>query len=356
LYLTDNVSLMAIYLSDDTHLQTQYKYFDENIMKSTKILAMVLAGGQGSRLRPLTDKHSKPAIPFGGSYRLVDFVLSNMVNSGINSIYLLAQYKPESLIWHIHDNWNLLSAGLNGFISVIQPKQDEGEYYRGTADAVYKNLILIERNAPSIVAVFASDHVYRMDVRQMVHFHYECNADATVAATRVPISLASSFGIISTGKNGEILDFKEKPEYPDAIPTHPESAYASMGNYLFNTEILIECLEHAFLQDETDFGKHILPRLIHSHNVYAYDFAENYVPGIQPYEEQAYWRDVGTLEAYVAAHQDIAGDSPRFNLQNPHWPLLPMRFSPPAWLDTEQPFLVQSLFSKGKRSHKSQSH
>ena len=192
---------------------------------------------------------------------------------------------------------------------MVPPRHEQGEYYRGAVDAVYKNLVLIERHAPSIVAVFAADHFYHMDVRQMVSFHRECNADVTVAATRVPIELASSFDVISTGDRGEIWDFQEKPEWPNTIPSHPECAYASMGNYLFNTEVLVESLEQALRNGETDFGGHILPRLIRSHHVHAYDFAENLMPGIRDHEEQACWRDVGTLVAYVAAHQDIAGHS-----------------------------------------------
>jgi len=294
-------------------------------MKATpkKILAVVLAGGQGSRLRPLTLTHAKPALPFGGSFRLVDFVLSNLVNSGIDSIYLLAQYKPESLIKHIHANWNLASDDHERFIRVVLPQQESGGSFRGTADAVYKNLALIEQHAPDMVAVFAADHVYRMDVSQMVQFHCECDADVTVAATQVPIALASSFGVIAAGHKGEILDFQEKPEVPIAMPSCSERAYASMGNYLFNTEVLVEALEHALRLGETDFGGHILPRLIHSHQVHAYDFSNNSVPGIRPHEEQAYWRDVGTLEAYLSAHDDVAGSAPRFNLHNPHWPTLP---------------------------------
>lgn len=320
-------------------------------MTSRNILAMVLAGGQGARLRPLTDNHAKPAISFGGSYRLVDFVLSNLVNSGIDSIYLLAQYKPESLIEHIQDNWELVSAGRNGFVRVVQPQHEQGEYYLGTADAVYKNLVLIERHAPSMVAVFAADHIYRMDVRQMVSFHRECNADATVAATRVPIGLASSFGIISTGDKGEVRDFQEKPEWPDAIPSHPECAYASMGNYLFNTEVLVESLEQALREGETDFGGHILPRLIRSHHVYAYDFAENLIPGVQSHEEHAYWRDVGTLEAYAAALQDIAGNTPRFNLHNLHWPILPTHCAPCPLFGTNHPQLAHTQIAWGKHSN-----
>ncbi len=288
-----------------------------------KIMAMVLAGGEGSRLRPLTTNHAKPALPFGGSFRLVDFVLSNLVNSGIDSIYLLAQYKPESLIQHVQDNWKLASSGKERFVKVVLPRHEQGGSFRGTADAVHQNLALIEQHAPDMVAVFAADHVYRMDVRQMLQFHCECDADVTVAATQVPIEQASSFGVIVAGHKGEILDFQEKPKAPVAIPSCPECAYASMGNYLFNTDVLVEALEQALRHGETDFGKHVLPRLLRSHRVHAYDFSKNSVPGTQPHEELAYWRDVGTLDAYESAHYDIAGSMPRFNLHNPHWPTLP---------------------------------
>ncbi len=302
----------------------------EMMVAPKRILALVLAGGQGSRLRPLTLTHAKPALPFGGNFRIVDFVLSNLVNSGIDSIYLLAQYKPESLIKHVNASWNLEPAGDERFVRVVLPRQDR--LFRGTADAVHQNLDLIKRYAPDMVAVFAADHIYRMDVRQMVQFHNECDADVTVAATQVPIELASSFGIIAAGHNGEIWDFQEKPESPIAMPTCPERAYASMGNYLFNTEVLIEALEQALHYGETDFGGHILPRLIHSHEVHAYDFSDNSVPGVQPHEEQAYWRDVGTLEAYLSAHDDVAGRRPRFNLHNPHWPILPaLHTQQPTW-------------------------
>lgn len=288
-----------------------------------EIMAIVLAGGEGSRLRPLTINHSKPALPFAGSFRIVDFVLSNLVNSGIDSIYLLAQYKPESLIEHIQANWKLAPNGRGRFVKVVLPQREQGGQFRGTADAVCQNLALIERHAPEMVAVFAADHVYRMDVRQMVRFHCECDADVTVAATQVPIEQASSFGVIAAGHNGEIWEFQEKPEAPIAIPSSPDRAYASMGNYLFNTEVLVEALEQALRSGETDFGNHILPRLIHTHHVHAYDFSNNSVPGIQPHEEQAYWRDVGTLDAYESAHHDTIGSMPRFNLHNPHWPMLP---------------------------------
>lgn len=306
----------------------------EMMVAPKKILAIVLAGGQGSRLRPLTLTHAKPALPFGGNFRIVDFVLSNLVNSGIDSIYLLAQYKPESLIKHINANWLLGPNGHERFVRVVLPQKEYGGNFRGTADAVYQNLALIEQHAPDIVAVFAADHVYRMDVRQMVQFHRDCDADVTIAATQVPIELASSFGIIAAGHNGEIWDFQEKPETPIAMPSCAERAYASMGNYLFNTEVLVEALEYAVRHGETDFGGHILPRLIHSHQVHAYDFSNNSVPGIRPHEEQAYWRDVGTLEAYLSAHDDIDGSNPRFNLHNPHWPMLPALLAQQPALDT----------------------
>ncbi len=287
-----------------------------------KILAIVLAGGEGTRLRPLTLTHAKPALPFGGSFRIVDFVLSNLVNSGIESIYLLAQYKPESLIKHIDAKWKLAPDGQERFVRVVLPQQEHGGF-RGTADAVHQNLDLIKLHAPDMVAVFAADHVYRMDVRQMVQFHSDCDADVTIAATQVPIEQATSFGVIAAGHDGEIWDFQEKPEAPIAMPSCPERAYASMGNYLFNTEVLVEALEHAVRIGETDFGGHILPRLIRSHQVHAYDFSNNRVPGVQSHEEQGYWRDVGTLDAYLSAHDDVAGSTPRFNLHNPHWPMVP---------------------------------
>jgi glucose-1-phosphate adenylyltransferase len=286
-----------------------------------RILAFVLAGGEGRRLRPLTNTQAKPALPFGNDFRLVDFALSNLVNSGIDSIYLLAQYKPESLIAHIRSEWNLGNNDRERFVRTALPQHVNGGRYLGTADAIYQNLALIERHAPSMVAVFAADHIYRMDVRQMAHFHRQCDADVTVAATQVPVSQASSFGVIATGHQGAILDFQEKPDTPVSLPFNPDLAYASMGNYLFETNVLVEALEQAARCGETDFGNHILPRLIHSHRVHAYDFSCNQIPGALPHEEPSYWRDVGTLDAYMDAHLDISGETPRFNLRNHHWPI-----------------------------------
>lgn len=286
------------------------------------ILALVLAGGEGARLYPLTAKHAKPALLFASGYRIIDFVLSNLVNSGISSIYVLAQYKPHSLIEHLTAAWASHFNGKDRFLSVILPVANGGAgSFKGTADAVYQNLRLVERHRPDLVAVFAADHVYRMDVRQMADFHQKCNADVSVAAVPVPIEKASSFGVMVTGHDGRVCEFQEKPARPVATHADPGRAYASMGNYLFNPGLLTELLEDARLRGGTDFGRHIMPRLTRSHRVMAYDFACNEIPGVQPYEERGYWRDIGTLDAYQAAQRDVLGPAPRFNLMNSAWPI-----------------------------------
>jgi glucose-1-phosphate adenylyltransferase len=285
-----------------------------------KVLAMVLAGGGGTRLHPLTAERSKPAVPFGGRYRLVDFVLSNLVNSGIHAIYVLVQYKSQSLIEHVTRAW-LLSPVIPGqFVTVVPPQMREGpEWFHGTADAVHQNVNLIRTHEPDLVAVLGADHVYRMDVRQMVSFHLERGADASVAAIPVPIGQASAFGIIAADREGRVEGFQEKPREPAPLPGDPGHAYASMGIYLFSTGVLLEALDEAKQRGENDFGRHILPRLTRGRRVLAYDFAGNQVPGVRAYEEPGYWRDVGTIDAYFAAHQDILGVEPRFNLFNPRW-------------------------------------
>jgi glucose-1-phosphate adenylyltransferase len=283
------------------------------------ILAMVLAGGEGSRLQPLTRDRSKPSVPFAGRYRIVDFVLSNLVNSGIHSIYLLVQYKSQSLIEHINKGW-VLSHIPGHFITVVPPQMREGpEWFSGTADAISQNINLIEHAQANLVAIFGADHVYRMDVRQMVDFHRQRGAAVSVAAIPIPLKEASAFGIIDADGEGRIRGFLEKPEHPPAMPGDPTRAYGSMGNYLFETEVLLRALHEAKQRGESDFGRHILPRLIKTHPIYAYDFAQNRVPGIRDYEEPGYWRDVGTIDAYFAASQDGLGAQPRFDLHNPHW-------------------------------------
>jgi glucose-1-phosphate adenylyltransferase len=284
-----------------------------------KIVALVLAGGEGTRLYPLTAEHAKPALPFANGYRIVDFVLSNLVNSSIASIYVVAQYKPDSLVKHIQSAWAPSFEGAERFIKVLLPKSNAP--FKGTADAVDKHLKLIESQSPDMVAVFAADHIYRMDVRQMVDFHRRRKAHVTVSALAVPLDKARGFGVLAAGADGRVHEFHEKPQQPQPIPGNPRHAYASMGNYLFEPEALVRMLREARERGEVDFGRDILPRVCSSSRIYAYDFAENSVPGVQDYEERAYWRDVGTLSALAAAQQDATGMRPRFNLWNPRWPI-----------------------------------
>lgn len=287
-----------------------------------KIVAMVLAGGEGSRLYPLTAEHAKPALPFANGFRIVDFVLSNLVNSRISTIYLLAQYKPESLIQHVATAWSPWLDTTQGSIKVLLPRSNTlGGQFKGTADAVYQYLDVVQAHQPDLVAVFAADHVYRMDVRQMVAFHGARDADVTVSAVSVPLAHASSFGVLAAGKDGRVHEFNEKPKHPAAIPGDPQHAYASMGNYLFRPQVLEEVLQEARSRGDNDFGRDLLPRLCCERRVYAYNFTENQVPGVQEFEERSYWRDVGTLSALAAAQQDAMGQKPRFNLWNSRWPI-----------------------------------
>lgn len=284
------------------------------------IVALVLAGGEGTRLYPLTAEHAKPALPFASGYRIVDFVLSNLVNSGISTIYVVAQYKPDSLVRHIQAAWAPWFENGEGMIKVLLPRSNRLPF-RGTADAVHKCLDAVHAHAPGLVAVFAADHVYRMDVRQMVAFHRAKKADATVAAVPVPLERASSFGIVSTQPDARVCQFREKPQHAPALPDDASRAYASMGNYLFQPDVLENALHQARSRNETDFGRDVLPRLCTEARVYAYDFSDNQVPGVQDFEERSYWRDVGTLAALAAAQQDAMGHRPRFNLWNRRWPV-----------------------------------
>jgi len=291
-------------------------------LSQPKILALVLAGGEGSRLHPLTAERSKPAVPFRGRYRIVDFVLSNLVNSGIQSIYLLVQYKAQSLIEHLRKSWMHSSVVPGQFITVVPPQMRDGqEWFKGTADAVFQNRNLIELHAPDMVAVFGADHVYRMDVSQMLDFHLARSADISLAAIPVPVGQASAFGIIAVDPDGRVMEFQEKPDRPREMPGRPGYALASMGNYLFNTRVLKRALREVQHRGETDFGRHLLPRLLRDHRLYAYDFMSNRIPGVKLYEEQAYWRDVGTIAAYFDSSMDVLGPEPRFDLFNPQWPI-----------------------------------
>lgn len=296
-----------------------------------RILAFVMAGGQGTRLQPLTAERSKPAVPFGARYRIVDFVLSNLINSKIYSVYVLVQYKSQSLIEHIRKAWTLSPIQAEQFITVVPPQMLEGqEWFLGTADAVYQNINLIEEQHPDLVAVFGADHLYRMDIRQMVRFHLERQAEVSVAALPVPLELASSFGIISVDEESCIREFQEKPDAPTPMPGDATQTYASMGNYLFNAEVLIEALRESHQLGETDFGHHILPRVISTRRCLAYNFADNRIPGIKAYEESAYWRDVGTIDAYYEANMDLLAQQPRFNVFNPQWPIYSSNYQGPV--------------------------
>ena len=292
-------------------------------MDSPHILAFVMAGGNGSRLQPLTTALPKPALTFGTHHCLIDFVLSNLHNSGIRAVYVLLQYKPAALLDHIARNW----AGSSGaareeFVRPLLPESTPARAtFRGTAHAVHQCLHLIEQHHPDLVAVFAADHVYRMDIRPMVHFHLDNDSEATIAAVRVPLEQASSFGIIEADSRNRVQGFSEKPLNPLALPHCPGTAYASMGNYLFCTEALVHVLRAAIERGETDFGRGVFPGMLWRRRVLAYDFSHNVVPGLHACEEPAYWRDVGTVASYVAAHRDLLGAKPRLILKNEEWPI-----------------------------------
>ncbi len=305
--------------------------------KRMRVLGMILAGGQGSRLYPLTAKRSKPAVPFGAKYRIIDFVLNNFVNSGIYSIYVLIQYKAQSLTEHIQRYWRF-GAFLDDHFIILVPAQmyryeELGPvWYRGTADAIYQNLHLVDNNDPEVVAVFGGDHIYKMNVRHMVDYHQDQAADITIAAFPVPIAEASRFGVIQVDEHWRVLDFQEKPAEPKAIPGRPDLALVSMGNYLFNQEVLVDLLEEdgAKADSSHDFGKDVLPAALRQgYRLYAYDFQRNPVPGAAG--ANTYWRDVGTLDSYFAASMDLVSVLPQFDLFNPEWPLRTANlFSPPA--------------------------
>lgn len=288
-----------------------------------KILGMIMAGGKGERLYPLTKDRSKPSVPFGGKYRIVDFVLSNFVNSGIFSSYVLVQYLSQSLIEYLRTTWRSEGIVADHFLTCVPPQMRLGEiWYRGTADSVRQNINLVKDFAPDLVAIFGADHIYRMDVRQMVDFHLKNKADVTVAANTVSIEQASAFGVLGTDETGRIIQFDEKPANPRPIPGNPKAAYASMGNYIFNTDVLLQVLQKRFCDvPALDFGKHILPKILTDHRTFAYDFQSQTLPGAKDYEEQGYWRDVGTIESFWQTNMDLLGPTPKLDLNNPAWPI-----------------------------------
>jgi len=290
---------------------------------TSQVLVMILAGGEGKRLYPLTLDRAKPAVPFGGRYRIIDIVLSNFVNSGIAKVKILTQYKSASLDEHIARVWRL-SPILDQFIEAVPAQQRTGKtWYRGSADAVFQCQHVIEDEKPELVAIFGGDNVYKMDVRQMISFHLAQRAEATVAVIPVPRAQASDFGIIEINSEGKILAFHEKVANPPAMPGNPEMCLASMGNYIFSTPALVHGVNEDSKIDasEHDFGKNILPRMVEAgREVWAYDFATNRVPG-EDARGNGYWRDVGTLDAYWRAQMDLIEIHPQFNLYNKRWPI-----------------------------------
>ncbi len=299
-----------------------------------RVLGLVLAGGKGTRLYPLTKERAKPAVPFGGKYRIVDFVLSNFINSGIYSVYVLTQFKSQSLLQHLSEGWRFGSMLKNQFIIPVpaQMRSPSETWYQGTADAIFQNVNLIEQSDPHVVAIFGADHIYRMNIASMIEFHEHKRAQITVAAIPVPKQLASEFGVIETGLDGRIIGFHEKKPDAPTIPGDPGRVYASMGNYVFSTRTLLrELHDDANTADSThDFGRDILPSLVGRAEMFAYDFQTNRIPG-EPVDAAAYWRDVGTIDAYYEANMDLKAVSPELNLYNREWPLRTASYAdPPA--------------------------
>lgn len=289
-----------------------------------RVLSFVLAGGKGTRLYPLTKERAKPAVPFGGRYRIVDFVLSNLVNSGIYSIYVLIQFKSQSLLQHLRDGWEVTGILKQHFIIPVpaQMRSNDENWYRGTADAIYQNINLIEQADPHIVAIFGADHIYRMNIRQMVEFHELRRADVTIASIPAPREQAKEFGVIETASDGSVIGFHEKIAEAPTLPTDPTRVYASMGNYIFSTPALLQELRKDAENPDSnhDFGRDILPAMVGRSRVYSFDFQTNRIPGDPP-DVEPYWRDVGTIDAYYEASMDLRAIQPALNLYNRHWPL-----------------------------------
>ncbi len=297
-----------------------------------KVLAIVLAGGEGTRLYPLTKERAKPAVPFGGKYRIVDFVLSNLVNSGIYSIYVVIQFRSQSLLQHLSDGWQFGGILRSEFIVPVpaQMRSVGKDWYRGTADAIQQNTNLIEQSAPDIVAVFGADHIYRMNIREMIEFHEQKRAHVTVAAIPVDKKYAKEFGVLEVTSTGRITGFIEKRADAPTIPGDPNRVLASMGNYIFSTDMLLKMVEEDQKDENSshDFGRDILPKAIGSAEIFAYDFLTNSIPG-EPPDKQPYWRDVGTLDAYYEASMDIRSIDPELNLFNREWPVRTANYSDP---------------------------
>jgi glucose-1-phosphate adenylyltransferase len=287
-------------------------------MELDDILVILLAGGAGERLYPLTKERAKPAVYFGGPSRIIDFTLSNCINSGLRRIFIATQYKSLSLNRHIRMGWNVVSEELGEFIEILPPQKRVGEHwYLGTADAVFQNLYSIDRESPSHVIILSGDHVYKMDYSKMLRFHLERNADATLAALEVPLAASSRFGILSVDQSDRVIGFDEKPNSPTSVPGSPDVALASMGIYIFKADVLVRALEEDATRADSqhDFGRNIIPSLFGSAPVFVYRFYD------ENKKAAKYWRDIGTLDAYFEASMDLCHVNPEFNLYDPEWPL-----------------------------------
>ncbi len=305
---------------------------------------MVLAGGEGKRLMPLTADRAKPAVPFGGSYRLIDFVLSNLINAGLRRVCVLTQYKSHSLDRHVTQTWRMSSL-LGDYVTPVPAQQRLGpRWYTGSADAIFQSLNLVYDEGPDYVVVFGADHVYRMDPMQMIEAHIASGAGVTVAGIRMPKSVSNQFGVIQTAPDGKrIARFLEKPADPPTIPGDDENCYVSMGNYVFSTQALLDVLKADAADPASvhDMGGNIIPSLTEAGEAQVYDFAENEVPGATD-RDRGYWRDVGTLDSYHDAHMDLVSVHPIFNLYNRRWPIL-----------TNLPPLPPAKFVEGGNAHES---
>lgn len=312
------------------------------------ILAFVLAGGRGERLYPLTAERSKPAVPFGGKYRIVDFTLSNLLNSGIFSIYILVQYKSQSLIEHVRTSW--LKAGFlpDHFVTVVPPqmrRKEREEWYKGTVDSIYQNINLIYDFKPKFVAVFGGDHIFRMDIKKMIDFHIAKKSKLTISAIPVKANEASQFGVLDTDSNYRINGFQEKSDFSGT-----NKILASMGNYIFDTEFLLQILEKQTQKGVIeDFGKDMMPYLVKKHaKIFAYDFSQNRVPALKPTEANYYWRDVGTIESYWQANMELLGGKTVLDLDNKSWPIYASHLdtSPATIFDSK---IENSLICEGSK-------
>lgn len=301
-----------------------------NVTRNT--IAMVLAGGKGERLSPVTLDRPKPCVPFGGKYKIIDFVLSNMFNSGLKKVYVLTQYRAYSLNKHIKESWAKWT-GLGEFYDTISPETSSGSeaWFKGTADAIFQFLRFIEASDAEYVAIFGGDHIYKMDISQMISYHVLNKADITLAALEVSCRDAKEFGIVSVDEESRVTNFAEKPLEPNKIPGK-NMCYASMGNYIFSVKKLIEVLkEGKKAHEDLDFGKHVIPMMLaQGDRVFAYNFMDNEIPGMNP-EEKGYWKDVGTLDSYYEANMDLIRVDPQLNLYNYKWPIITNQSnSPPA--------------------------